>query len=122
MQIDAVENALLSATVNPLLRYLINLFDKECSVDGSLLLNSLKDYFEEIWDNHPFLWSLRTRECLEDYEINGKIVGCGSCKDRYICGGSRARAYCYFGGNAKAPDIGYIQNKSLWVRIVQNKD
>ncbi|MDH5481640.1 MAG: radical SAM protein [Candidatus Bathyarchaeota archaeon] len=44
MLIDQVENALFSVTVNPLLKSLISLFDKECSEDGSLLLNSLKDF------------------------------------------------------------------------------
>jgi len=44
MQVDAVENALFSVTVNPLLKFLISRFDKECPRDGSLLLNSLKDF------------------------------------------------------------------------------
>jgi len=44
MQIDAVENALFSVTINPLLKSWISRFDKECPKDGSLLLNSLKDF------------------------------------------------------------------------------
>jgi len=44
MQIDAIENALFSVTVNPLLKTLISRFDRECPKDGSLLLNSLKDF------------------------------------------------------------------------------
>jgi len=44
MQIDAVKNALFSVTINPLLKSLISHFDKECPKDGSLLLNSLKDF------------------------------------------------------------------------------
>jgi spore maturation protein SpmA len=47
MQIDTVENALLSVTVNPLLKELISRFDKECPADGNLLLNSLKDFLGE---------------------------------------------------------------------------
>jgi radical SAM protein with 4Fe4S-binding SPASM domain len=79
----------------------------------TVLGNILKDSFEEIWDTHPLLWELRTREKLEDYMANGKRVGCGSCRDKYICGGCRARAYSYFNGNVKSPDIGRIHNKSV---------
>ena len=76
------------------------------------------DDFEEIWDNHPLLWKLRTRENLETYVVNGEEVGCGNCPDKYICGGCRARAYAYFNGNVNAPDIGCIYNKPLWEKIV----
>jgi radical SAM protein with 4Fe4S-binding SPASM domain len=84
--------------------------------------NILKDDFEEIWDNHPILWELRVRENLEDYIVDGRRVGCGSCQDKYICGGCRARAYSYFNGNLNAPDIGCIHNKPLWKKIVGNKN
>lgn len=47
MQRDTIENALLSVTVNPILKSLISRFDKECPTDGSLLLNSLKDFLSE---------------------------------------------------------------------------
>ena len=87
----------------------------------TVLGNILRDDFEEIWDNHPLLWQLRIREDLEDYVVNGKRVGCGNCPDLYICGGCRARAYSYFDGNVKAPDIGCIHNKPLWEKIVENK-
>lgn len=87
---------------------------------NTVLGNILKDNFEEIWDNHPFLWRLRTREKLEDYIVDGKRIGCGNCPDKYICGGCRARAYSYFGGNVNSPDIGCIHNKSLWEKIVGN--
>jgi len=82
--------------------------------------NMLKDNFEEIWDNDPLLWQLRTRENLETYVVDTKEVGCGSCPDKYICGGCRARAYSYFDGNAKAPDIGCVRNKPLWEKIATN--
>lgn len=88
---------------------------------NTVLGNVLKNNFEEIWDNHPLLWKLRTRENLEDYIVNGKRVGCGSCPDKYICGGCRARAYSYFNGNINSPDIGCIHNKSLWKKIVENR-
>ncbi|MCD6445188.1 radical SAM protein [Candidatus Bathyarchaeota archaeon] len=84
----------------------------------TVLGNILKDDFEEIWDNHPLLWKLRTRENLETYVVNGEEVGCGNCPDKYICGGCRARAYAYFNGNVNAPDIGCIYNKPLWEKIV----
>lgn len=47
MHVCAAENALFSAIVNPILKYLIGFFDKECPEDGSLLLNSLRDYLGE---------------------------------------------------------------------------
>ncbi len=87
----------------------------------TVLGNILKDDFEEIWDNHPLLWQLRVREDLEDYVVNGKRVGCGTCPDLYVCGGCRARAYSYFNGNVKSPDIGCIYNKPLWEKMVENK-
>jgi radical SAM protein with 4Fe4S-binding SPASM domain len=80
--------------------------------------NMLKDNFEEVWDNNPLVWQLRVRENLETYIVKGKEVGCGNCPDKYICGGCRARAYGYFNGNVKAPDIGCIHNKPLWEKIV----
>ncbi|NWF87478.1 radical SAM protein [Candidatus Bathyarchaeota archaeon] len=84
---------------------------------NTVLGNILKDDFEEIWDNHPFLWRLRTREKLEDYIVDRKRVGCADCPDKYICGGCRARAYSYFDGNISAPDIGCIRNKPLWEKF-----
>ncbi|MEM3536365.1 MAG: radical SAM protein [Candidatus Bathyarchaeia archaeon] len=87
----------------------------------TVLGNILKDNFDEIWDKHPLLWKLRVREDLEDYRVGGKSVGCGSCPDKYICGGCRARAYSYFNGNVKAPDIGCVHNKPLWEIIARKK-
>ncbi|NWG11101.1 radical SAM protein [Candidatus Bathyarchaeota archaeon] len=87
---------------------------------NTVLGNILKDNFEEIWDNHQFLWRFRTREKLEDYVLNGKKVGCGNCPDKYICGGCRARAYSYFNGNVDSPDVGCIHNKPLWEKLVRN--
>ena len=85
----------------------------------TVLGNILKDDFEEIWDNHPLLWKLRIRENLKTYEVNGKIVGCGACPDKYICGGCRARAYSYFNGDVTAADIGCIKNEELWKEIMK---
>ncbi|MCS7114615.1 MAG: radical SAM protein [Nitrososphaerota archaeon] len=79
--------------------------------------NMLNGNFEEIWDKNPLLWQLRVRENLETYIVDGVKVGCGTCPDKYICGGCRARAYSYFNGNVKAPDIGCAHNKPLWEKI-----
>lgn len=54
------------------------------------------------------------KDDFEDYMVDGKRVGCRSCPDKYICGGCLARAYSYFNGNVKAPDIGCVHNKPLW--------
>ncbi|MEM3549467.1 MAG: radical SAM protein [Candidatus Bathyarchaeia archaeon] len=86
--------------------------------ENTVLGNMLNDNFEKIWDTNPLLWELRTREKLESYTINSTNVGCGICPDKYICGGCRARAYSYFNGNVKAPDIGCIHNKLLWEKII----
>ncbi|MGB9853523.1 MAG: radical SAM protein [Candidatus Bathyarchaeales archaeon] len=85
---------------------------------NTVIGNILKDNFEEVWDNDSLLWQLRVRENLETYIVDGKEVGCGNCPDKYICGGCRARAYGYFNGNVKAPDIGCTHNKILWEKIV----
>ncbi len=79
----------------------------------------MKDDFEYIWDNSEMLWELRTRENLENYEINGKTIGCGNCKDKYICGGCRARSYGYFNGNLSGPDIGCIDNEEIWRKVTE---
>jgi len=89
--------------------------------EKTVLGNILKDDFEKIWDTHPLLWRLRTREALEDFEVEGKRVGCGSCPDKYICGGCRARAYSYFNGKVESPDIGCIHNKPLWERMFKTR-
>ncbi|MEM3703441.1 MAG: radical SAM protein [Candidatus Bathyarchaeia archaeon] len=88
---------------------------------STVLGNILKNDFEGIWDNNDLLWQLRIREGLETYLVKGKAVGCGVCPDKYICGGCRARAYSYFNGNVKAPDIGCTHNKLLWEKIAGSK-
>jgi len=85
----------------------------------TVLGNILKDDFEPIWDKNEILWELRTREKLENYRINGKIIGCGNCKDKYICGGCRARSYGYFHGNLSKPDIGCIDNEEIWRKVAE---
>ena len=87
----------------------------------TILGNVLRDNFEETWDTDPLLWKLRIREDMETYVVNGEEVGCGKCPDKYICGGCRARAYSYFNGNVKAPDIGCIRNKLLWEKVTNKR-
>lgn len=82
--------------------------------------NVLEDNFEYIWNNNKFLWKLRTREELECYEMDGRLIGCGNCNNKYICGGCRARAYNYFSGNLNAPDIGCIKNEELWKNVTRS--
>jgi len=89
------------------------------SNENTVLGNILKDDFEHIWDNSKMLWELRTREELENYVINGKTIGCGNCKDKYICGGCRARSYGYFDGNLSGPDIGCIDNEGIWRKVTK---
>lgn len=81
--------------------------------------NVLRESFEDIWDHDEMFWQLRTRENLKSYEVGGRSVGCGSCDDKYICGGCRARSYSYFGGDLEGPDVGCIDNQELWERTVR---
>lgn len=81
--------------------------------------NIIEDSFKKIWDHNELLWKLRTRENLTSYKINGHVVGCGTCKDRYICGGCRARSYSYFSGKVNEPDVGCIENKEIWELIAE---
>ncbi|MDH5448009.1 MAG: radical SAM protein [Candidatus Bathyarchaeota archaeon] len=80
--------------------------------------NILKDNLEQMWDHDEMFWKLRTRENLKSYNVGGRLVGCGSCRDKYICGGCRARSYSYFNGDLDSPDIGCIDNEKIWEKIV----
>ncbi len=66
-----------------------------CAYLDMPLANIRETPFNEIWQNHPMLKTLRTLE----YE--GK---CGSCEYQRSCGGCRARAYYYSRGNYMAED------------------
>jgi radical SAM protein with 4Fe4S-binding SPASM domain len=82
--------------------------------------NILKDDVEEIWSSNELLWKLRSRERLSTYKVGKHVVGCGNCRDKYICGGCRARSYSYFNGNVNEPDIGCVCNEELWVRMMKS--
>ncbi len=73
--------------------------------------NLREQSFSEIWHKSKVLESLRTREDLED--------SCGSCGNKYICGGCRARAYAYC-GSLKAPDVGCIKNMEKYLECISN--
>ena len=61
----------------------------------------------------PMMKDLRDRDKLKEH--------CGSCKNRTLCGGCRARAYGYFEDHL-APDPGCIYNQKAWDELVaENK-
>jgi len=61
---------------------------KPCYLMDVVVGNTRKDKIMAVWKNSEILKSLRTREDLKG--------NCGSCKDKQICGGCRARAWTYF--------------------------
>ncbi|HZD42792.1 MAG TPA: radical SAM protein, partial [Methanomicrobiales archaeon] len=66
--------------------------------------------FLEIWHNSEVLQNLRDRSKLTG--------GCGTCENKYICGGCRARAWAYF-GDLHAPDPGCVKNLTYWESLQQ---
>ena len=64
--------------------------------------NIRNDKLLDVWDNSPVLEKLRDRSNLKGH--------CGTCENKFVCGGCRARAYAYF-GDLDAPDPGCINNK-----------
>lgn len=67
--------------------------------------NILEDDLLNVWRNDELLWRLRDREKLKYFKIDGSKIGCGSCENKYVCGGCRARAVAYF-NDPLAPDPG----------------
>jgi sulfatase maturation enzyme AslB (radical SAM superfamily) len=86
MQIDPVENALFSATINPLLRGLISRFDKECPEDGNLLLNSLRDFLGEPVSLCPTCQHISRNIARPFYEVGSRLlkVDKGFMKKQFI--------------------------------------
>lgn len=77
-------------------------------------LGNIRDRpFLDIWHNSPVLKQLRTREYLTG--------SCGICKNKYICGGCRARAWAYY-GDLNAPDPGCINNQASWTSLGLSSD
>ncbi|MGB9838382.1 MAG: radical SAM protein [Methanothermobacter sp.] len=74
--------------------------------------NILEDDFQELWKTNKILKTLRDRD---------KLFGhCGSCENRYICGGCRARALSYL-GDVCSPDPGCVNNMREWNKITVEK-
>jgi radical SAM protein with 4Fe4S-binding SPASM domain len=69
--------------------------------------------FLDIWHNSPELKQLRDRENLTG--------SCGNCKNKYICGGCRARAWAYY-GDLNAPDPGCTRNQIYWDNLRSDRD
>jgi radical SAM protein with 4Fe4S-binding SPASM domain len=67
--------------------------------------NIREQSFLEIWHQAPVLKHLRNRDHLSGH--------CGSCRNKYICGGCRARAWAYY-RDLDAPDPGCINNLTHW--------
>lgn len=80
-------------------------------IDSMRVGNILRDDFEDVWINSRLLRRLRNKDILKDE--------CGSCENRYVCGGCRARALSYF-GDELAPDPGCINNMKHWNELVRS--
>ena len=74
MHIDAVENILFSAAVNPLLKSLISRFDKECPTDGSLLINSLKGFLGTPISLCPTCQRISSKIAAPFYEFGSRLL------------------------------------------------
>ncbi|WP_147654458.1 radical SAM/SPASM domain-containing protein [Methanomassiliicoccus luminyensis] len=68
--------------------------------------NVRRDDLEDLWRHDPFFASLRDKDSLRE--------NCGSCDYRHHCGGCRARAYSYSGGDHLAPDPGCVRNAQAY--------
>ena len=74
-----------------------------------LIGNILKDDFQKLWINSDLLAELRNKDLLSGV--------CGTCENRYVCGGCRARAMGYF-DDYLAPDPGCLNNLSYYRKLV----
>lgn len=69
--------------------------------------------FLEIWHSSEVLQGLRDRSLLSG--------SCAGCRNKYICGGCRARGWAYF-GDIHAPDPGCMNNRDYWESLLKGKD
>ncbi|RLI41211.1 hypothetical protein DRO69_11870, partial [Candidatus Bathyarchaeota archaeon] len=74
MQKDSLENLLLSASANPILKSVIKRLDKECPTDGSLLLNSLKDFLGEPISLCPTCRHISRKIAKPFYEVGSRLL------------------------------------------------
>jgi len=80
-----------------------------CVFMPSLVVGNLRTTrFKTIWRENRILRELRNKDLLKP--------GCGTCEDRYVCGGCRARSLAYLSDHL-APDVGCIKNLAHWERL-----
>ncbi len=73
-------------------------------------LGNIRDKkFLDIWHSAPVLTRLRDRSLLHGH--------CGTCENKLICGGCRARAWAYY-HDLSAPDPGCTNNTVEWEAIL----
>lgn len=75
MHVDAIENSFFEAAVNPFLKRLISLIDKECPLDGNLLTNSLRDFLGEPVSLCPSCRSLSNKVAKHFYKVGSRFLG-----------------------------------------------
>jgi radical SAM protein with 4Fe4S-binding SPASM domain len=73
MQIESLENILLS-TVNPFLKSVVKKIDVECEQDGSLLVNSLKEFLGENVELCKSCSDLNRMVANPFFEVGGRIL------------------------------------------------
>ena len=74
VQLDSIENAVLSAVINPILKRVIRSFDIYCPKDGNLLINSLKVYLGENLNLCERCERLTERIAKPFYEIGSRLL------------------------------------------------
>jgi len=74
MHFDTIENTLISVTINPILKTIINHFDNKCPKDGSLLLNSLKDFLKAQVSLCPTCQHISRKIARPLYEIGSRLL------------------------------------------------
>jgi radical SAM protein with 4Fe4S-binding SPASM domain len=74
LQTDSLENSLLRVAVNPFLKRVIRLMDKDCPRDGNLLLNSLRDFLGEPIPLCPTCKSVSTKLSRHVYGLGSRFL------------------------------------------------
>jgi radical SAM protein with 4Fe4S-binding SPASM domain len=75
MRVEALENSLFKVTINPVLKRVIGLIDKECPRDGSLLLNSMRDFLGVPVSLCPSCKSVSTKMAKHFYSLGRSFLG-----------------------------------------------
>lgn len=74
LQFDSLENSLLQVAVNPVLKRIVRLIDKDCPKDGNLLLNSLRDFLGEPISLCPTCKSVSTKLARHFYGLGSSFL------------------------------------------------